>query len=195
MRISNNCNTTFTGYKNILSADNMNSGCRLTVLAGELDNKGTQDLAEYHKLGRLAARFDIEPKDKNFVLMHLSAPSGASMSLNNTVLYTGRHLKELRTIVPDDIFKPQEAAALKAYTLFASITRRLGENNKAIVRDNGMAEVAGHVYSVLTKYTNSPEKALLIIRTLFSDINNIVPVSDVAKVFNKHIAESLKHYF
>ena len=142
MRILKNCNNTaFNGYKNIVAADFSVGESKNLILAGELTDEGCRDLTEYKKISEMSRHYKTDAGNK-FILMHYSSPEKSFMTLNKSVLYNGDVLNFMKGIAPAEIFKEQEAATLKAYTLFAKITKDLGVTNSSGIRkDFGIGKV------------------------------------------------------
>ena len=112
-------------------------------------------------------------------------------------MFNGRELKALYEQYADldgykDVYKNEEAAALKAYTLIASITRRMMENSLCLM-DGGITKVFQSALDILTPMLNNNKNQAF--KVLQKSLMDNTPLEHVAESFNNYVAKNMKQFF
>lgn len=112
-------------------------------------------------------------------------------------MFKGSELRKLYEQYADldgykDVYQKEESAALKAYTLIASITRRMMENSLCIM-DGGITKVFQSALDIFTPmFNNDKTKAFSVLQMSLMDN---IPLEHVAETFNKCVAKNMKQFF
>ena len=194
MKIMNN-NINFKGYKNVIF-NNMDSPMyNFRFISLELNDEGCKDLTEFKKLQSLCGNQDW---GDTFHLVNSQVyNSDEFLFLNGRSMFNGRELKALYEQYADldgykDVYKNEEAAALKAYTLIASITRRMMENSLCLM-DGGITKVFQSALDILTPMLNNNKNQAF--KVLQKSLMDKTPLEHVAESFNNYVAKNMKQFF
>lgn len=194
MKIINN-NINFKGYKNVIY-NNMDSPMyKFRFMSMELNDEGCKDLTEFKKLQSLCGKQDCG--DTLHLVNSKVYNSDEYLFLNGRSMFKGSELKALYEQYADldgykDVYKKEEAAALKAYTLIASITRRMMENSLCIM-DSGITKVFQSALNTLTPMLNNNKNHAF--NVLQISLMDNIPLEHVAETFNNYAAKHMKQFF
>ena len=161
----------------------------------ELNDEGCKDLTEFKKLQSLCGNQDC---GDTFHLVNSQVyNSDEFLFLNGRSMFNGRELKALYEQYADldgykDVYKNEEAAALKAYTLIASITRRMMENSLCLM-DGGITKVFQSALDILTPMLNNNKNQAF--KVLQKSLMDNTPLEHVAESFNNYVAKNMKQFF
>lgn len=193
MMITNN-NLNFKGYKNFLGCDiqlpAINSS--LTSINLQLDNNGTRDLDAYRELRRLMGYEGDTLNNDVIHCMYSEIPSGKFFFVNGKSLYDANELKNLSRYSERNDFIKEEKAHLKAYTLLASLTRRI-MNNELIPSDGEMYKVIENSFNMFKEmFGNDPKmgSGLVHICTLKQQKPDKIAIK-----INHVIDKAMRNYF
>lgn len=194
MNNNNNNNINFKGYKNAIYNKVDDDQYKLRFMSMELNNDGCKDLTEFKEMQKLCGR--SENGDILHCIYAKLPDSNGALFLDGYTLFNGIELKKLYEQYSDldgykDVYKQEEKAALKAYTLLASITRRMMENSLCTM-DGGMGKViqsAMEAYSPLFSDKNST------FDFLHTSLLKPSPLEHVAEFFNNYVAKNMKQFF
>lgn len=193
MKIINN-NINFKGYKNFLGCDiplpEKNSS--FTSINLQLNNEGARDLDAYRELRRLMGYKGEELNNDVIHCVYSELPAGKFFFVNGKSLYNDEGLKELSRQCEAKDFIKEEKAHIKAYTLLASLTRRI-INNGLVHRDSGMYKVIENSFNVFKEmFGNDPK--------IGSDFVQVCALTEqkpdkIAIKINRVIDKAMRNYF
>lgn len=173
---------TFAGYKNIISNTITEDFCQISYMSMELNNDNYNDLDKWVEIQKKLLKID-EPSKHLILLTSLRAPNGHSFET-----------RSFQTIGPKEFLlnlniEKQLPLTLKAYTLLASITKRImGENE--YLEDCGLQSSLDELKNVFTKnYDANFAKELTL------GLLNKKDHKSTARRINKQIDKNLKTYF
>ena len=161
----------FTGYKNLIHTDISSKDGRFVMLAMQLDDTGGyEDLAELKKLHRF---FDLPETD---VLTYMQVQRDnvkPCMIIDNMKLLDGFELKLLNSPkmaakLSEENIKKTERFNFKAYTLLASLTKRL-MNISMSSNDEGFKHTVQEVSSTLKEIFPSVSYVISILNSAFEE--------------------------
>ena len=177
-----NTNTSFKGYENLISysgSDELRTGFNFSYMGMLLNNEnGSNDLKTWHEIQ--TKLFKNEPKTDYLVLTCANIDDKSLFVLNNQPL----SLEDIEN-------KDEEDAILKAYTLLASLTRRIiytdhhPENNKVYLT---LVKIMENLSKVFNDKTHA-----MYLSTLGA--NEVVKHYKTAELINKSIAKKMATYF
>jgi hypothetical protein len=177
-----NTNLSFKGYENLISysgSDDYGYGFNFAYMGMLLNNKnGHNDLDTWHEIQ--SELFKNEPKTDYLVLTNSSIGDKDLFILNN------QHLS-LKNIKNDD----KEKAILKAYTLLASLTRRINytdhhpENGKIYLT---LVEIMNNLIEIFKDKSHASFLSTL-------GANKVVKHYETAEMINNNIARKMNAYF
>ncbi len=185
----------FTGYKNIITSNLHGSNGDLSFITAQLDNVGSPDLDEYKKIKKLIGH--SSSADKDVITMIKSQVYGAKPILYFDVLplMNGNDLERLGACATDkqsmSEYKSLEKLSMKIYTLMASLTKRM-MNENFHHRDEGFKEVIKQFMSVMTVFTRNNDAAYDV---LDFSLRKNETCKKAAEIINNTIVKSLKSYF
>ena len=188
MKINNINNTNFNGYKNVIHNDVSQDNIRFTFLSMQLNDNGVKDLAELRKIQQLQ---NLDTNNDVLSLFY-SKKSGSKefFYFNGNPLFLGGELRNLWELCSDrDAYKLEEKAALKAYTLIASLTKRM-MNSGLPGTDNSFPHVVKSTMESFMKiFTSSPAGVFNLIQ---GSILENKQLEKTAAVLNSIVDKNMK---
>ncbi len=164
MNVSDSRNIRFGGYKNIISNNISSENRQLMFMAMQLNDSDKKDLLELTKLSRMSDEFSNSFNTGVFDCFYLNkANEGDMFFINGRPIATGEVLKELVNLMPYEDYKKEENISMKAFTLLASITKRIMYNN-LYTTDSGIKSVFKGAHEDLTNIISNSKVALDIIQ-------------------------------
>lgn len=217
MRINNNIyKPSFKGYSNLVTNCHKNEdGGIFTYLSMQLNDNGKSDLSEFKKLKEFNNNSDVVmfsfTRYKNgymgdFIINDIPLPNSdhleyvkdiANQSNRNSNYFIDIDtLDEYRNIFKDsnlttDEFKKNEKTIMKAYTLFASLTKRISNDN-SLVKNENFKKVFLKTLDYLTNIVQSESDAMI---SLSDATLNKTPIQKVAGFLNSQISKNMMKYF
>lgn len=197
-------NVSFKGYTNVISARNVQLGDKLiNYIAMKLDDNGEKDLTKLREIRKLQGCPDNLPNNDILTFIHVDDTYAESIYFSDKGMCWGEHLKVVEEeFVPKFLskatYKRIETAHLKAYTLLASLTRRMA-NDKFENEDTDIKRV---IQTTFTNLKNIKKRASY---RVFSDQEAFELTSvgclkqtkfqPLAEIFNNKIARTMKAFF
>ena len=183
---------TFKGYKNIITNDiQFSRDSRMAFISMQLNDEGTPDLTEFKKVKEMSF---IQDDSDVFTMMYGKFKHmPEKLFFNSKSLYLGEELSSLREECGDTYnYKREENASMNAYTLMASLTKRMRANSQYIVDGN-----LGMVFqSLLMFFSDSLRRNP---REMYEFLHNCVrngePLNKTASFFNDFIDINMKKFF
>ncbi len=192
MKIENIKNTNFNGYKNIISYQTDSIGNKFIHLSGQLDNVGHPDLNIYKELMK---KLGCSISDNTFSLTIMNGTHGDFCFINDKYIFPGDILKGLSNSCINDYdkisYKKIECIALKFYTLFGSITKRMANDNSEI-QDKEMYKVGINAIKALDRITKDAKFANDFVLHMMR-FNK--PYQETAKSINNFITKTMEGFF
>lgn len=188
-KINNNIN--FNGYKNIISDDLQASAGRLIYFSAQLNNEGEKDLDNYRRLIDSNPIFYRSSDNDIINCIYISRGGHDRISLNLRPLAWGEELKNISREVAPGVYKKEEPAFLKAYTLLASLTRRM-MNNNLCMKDNKIVDVFKQTIETFTKIECNNKAAFELVE---SSLLQNKPFDKLAFFINRRIQQSMNVLF
>ncbi len=187
-----NSNINFNGYKNVISNPLKFDDGVAEILSLQLDNQGEKDLDAYKSLLDSCPKYRPHSNlDDVVTFVYINKQGEERFGINSRGLLTGPELRLLSLTLPHDEYLKQETPALKAYTLFASITRRL-KADLSIVKDSDLKRVFQHAFELFTEIGLSQERAR---ETVSTALLKNKPYGKVAGVINEKIQHTMTILF
>ena len=127
-------NISFKGYSNIVSAQKVNIGpLETSYIAFKLDDNGEKDLSKLREIRKLQKYPANYKNDDILTLIHVTDKKYEDLYFSENLMCWGEQLKVVKdAYVPHPVkkeeFKIIEQAHLKAYTLLASLTKRMAQD-------------------------------------------------------------------
>lgn len=192
MNIINN-SSSFRGYTNVISNQISDDKFRFGFFAAELnDADGFQDLTEYKRLQRLAPQLKTHSSNDNVLFsLYTEIPQGQKLFLNTKSMYFGDELNAIKSELPKEYFAGEECATLKAYTLLASLSRRMMQNSLC-VRDAGIGQVFQSAMVTLSVLIDNQQKAFKLLEEAVFRNQKLDILGDF---FNTVVQKSMRNYF
>ena len=188
-KINNNIN--FNGYKNIISDDLQASAGRLIYFSAQLNNEGEKDLDNYRRLIDSNTIFYRSSDNDVINCLYISSGDKDRISMNMRPLAWGEELQALSKELVPDVYKKEESAFLKAYTLIASLTRRM-MNNNLCMKDRQIVDVFKQTVDTFVKIGSEN-------KTAFDFVENSMlenkPFDKLAFFINRRIQQSMNVLF
>ena len=185
----------FYGYKNVISDDINRRNASLTFISAQLDNEGQNDLAEFKKLKNMMEM----PADKidsdviNIIYTHIDG-NKPNLFLDNKVLFWGDELRWLKDnhpkVMPIEEYTRIKDIHLKAYTIMASLTKRIKDRNIQF-SDEGIKNVISGFMKTMTEFTKNDNASFDILQHAFS---SKVPTPRIAENLNTIISKTMEHF-
>lgn len=202
--INNNVN--FKGYRNTLCSYNILTGNKLTTfIATQLDdNDGFKDLSNFKQLQAIQNPYADETASdvlSYYLIKDLKTGLGYSY-LNNKSLYNGDELLDFENnynsgLITESKFNQEKKFHMKAYTLLASLTKRM-KNADFDISDNGILHTAEGLYRTLSSLKlnnrliyNSQQAFDIVSIGCFKTIKLKV----LAEAINIGISGTMEHFF
>lgn len=189
MKIYGNDRLNFFGYKNILSGGIQGPRNETFYLSGELNNLASNHLEQYETLCNMAPEYKAE-HNNIFTLLYTKNSEREFLILNREKLDDCEDLLFKQKHFSSQFYKYRERAILKAYTLFADITKHImsGEYN---TKDKG---VVSAVQSIRFSLNANMDKEVADYFFLKSNLCGIPPAKWASKI-NAYISRNMLKYF
>lgn len=191
----NNCTTpNFTGYRNVISDDIRGTNFRIAHLSMQLNDEGEKDLSKWKTIQKHFNKID-RPEFKDIIsLLYVEDSTETDyLFLSDKQLVFGQELakkclKSLGTSKEKDYLE-EEKVTLKAYTLLASLTRRLMQQSIPSEDFYNKGRVFERIYFSLSELMNQDAAASYLDRSLSKTHEK------VAEFFNTGIQKTMKQFF
>ncbi len=192
MRINNINKTNFNGYKNVIHNDFSFPEGRFMFMSVQLNNEdGIEDLKALNTIQRIQGM--EQPSDVMNIFYSKKPAQKNFFFFNGKPLFLGYELRSLwehRDQIEN--YKTEENAALKAYTLIASLTRRMMYNGLS-QKDRSYPKVVQSAMETYMKiFTTNPASIFNLIQ--HSIIEN-KSVERTAEAFNRLVDRNMKIFF
>ena len=179
---SNKANPSFSGYKNIVSNTVTEDFCQISYMAMELDNDKTNDLDKWIEIQKKLLKIE-NPSKHLIITTSLRPPNGRSFET-----------RAFQAIGPDEFvlnlnIEKQLPLTLKAYTLLASITKRISEEGGFFDKEGLQSS-----FNVL-KQAFTKNYGIDFANELTQGLLNKKEHTTTARLINKQIDKNLKIYF
>ncbi|MBQ4077744.1 hypothetical protein IJD15_00990 [bacterium] len=179
---SNKANPSFSGYKNIVSNTVTEDFCRISYMAMELNNDKTNDLDKWIEIQKKLLKIE-NPSKHLIITTSLRPPNGRSFET-----------RACEAIGPNEFvlnlnIEKQLPLTLKAYTLLASITRRIAEEGGHFDKEGLQSS-----FSVL-KQAFTKNYGIDFANELTQGLLNKKEHTTTARLINKQIDKNLRTYF
>ena len=187
---------TFKGYSNIISDDIKADGMRLAYITMKLDDKGQSDLTELRKVREIMGITGKELEDDTLMFSYTRSPKNSTLYFDGIPILYGEELKMAQQMRDRGIklnfnYDRQEKMHLKLYTLLASLTKRM-MNDNLITNDGGMVDVFKKMNKIIMSTTGSQQYTYeLINHGIFTKI----PFQQTAAWFHKGIVKTMGNFF
>ena len=192
MKIINN-NINFRGYKNFIGCDYsvQNDSVHFISMNLQLDNKGTPDLDNFKQIQELMGHGEKSLEKDVVQCVYTKIGNDECLFFNDEPLYEGDELKKLSKKLPKQDFAKIEKAHLKAYSLFASITRRIMQND-LINRDKYISSTISQCLDSFKKFLKEPKEAFELLNSCM-----LKPPKPglVARKINYGVDKAMRNYF
>jgi hypothetical protein len=196
-------NINFKGYSNIVSADGIPTGnFRISYLAMKLDDEGEKDLTKLKQIRKLQG-YPAGIKNEDIITFtHFTNGKIEDIYFNEKPMCWGEQLKIVQEeyipkFISQDKYKELESAHLKAYTLLASLTKRLSFDKF----ENEDSDI-GRVIQTLHKNLISMKKGNIPLFDYKSAFNitgigclKQYKYQPLAEKFNKMIMSTMSNFF
>lgn len=185
----------FYGCRNIISDDIRTHDRMVTFISAQLNDEEKADLAEYKKL-KTMLELPTERVNNDSISMIYTHIEGQNPNLfiDNQVLFWGGELRWLKENRPKAMslqeYQNIEATHMKAYTLLASITKRIMYGNLP-PSDSGINNVIKSFMSVMNRFANSKEASFEILQHSFM---SKMPPEYIAENFNNLIVKTMNKF-
>lgn len=186
----------FKGYKNIISNDICGTNARLLFISAQLNDENEADLLNYKniKKGMLLPKKDIDNDVINIIYAHKYG-GRPQMFLDDKILYWGKELKQLQNMVPkimpESEYKNIETAHMRAYTLMASLSKRMMNDNFSH-QDREFKKSINQFMKIFTLFTRDNDAAFQL---LDLSLRKQEPFQKVARLINETIVKTMSHFF
>lgn len=195
MKITTN-STNFYGYKNVLSTEIVGRNSELSFITAQLNDEGSPDLTEFKKAKKLLEQ-PIEEinSDVITILYTRSNNEKPNLFINNRVLFWGDELRWLKDNQPkamsDKEYKSIEDAHMKIYTLFASLTKRM-MNNDLCNSDSEIDKVVRGFMRNMTSFVKDDDASFELLQHAYS---SKIPLKQTAARFNQIFMNTMMKFF
>jgi len=183
---------TFKGYKNIITNDIIfNDKSRMAFIATQLNDIGSPDLAELKKINEMS--FLDTNNDVLIMLYSKYRTMPQRLFFGDKSLYLGDELLSLQEECGDTYnYKREEKASMKAYTLMASLTKRMMQN-PLYTKDADFSKV---FHGLFTYFSDALSKnSMHIFETIQDAVMNGKPLDMTASFFNDFVNINMKKFF
>lgn len=205
-------NINFKGYENVLAAIYTHpNGDKFAHISMQLnDSNGYNDATKYKELLKLQG-YDSTLRNSDIITLsyYMSAKNKQHcIFLGDRQLFTGEELKRVSKTSNISTFEYQqeEKLHLKAYTILASITKRLGqeplkatpklnmvmENTESLKETPKLNMVRENMFRILCKITGNQFFANDMLMSACKDKNQY---GIAAKMFNRAIVQTMAAFF
>ena len=193
-------NVSFKGYKNVYCAFDVpiKDSKNVTYISMQLNDEGVSDLSEYRKLKKMQGDILNQKYGDVLTLTYIvdNKEKKDHLYFDNKEMYWGDELKLLQDkyvpkLMTNEKYKQEEALHMKAYTLLATLTKRLSKeafNNE----DGERVKVFEKMYNTLYGIIKNQQDAYNL-----TEIGCLkkVKFQDVALGFNNGITKTMAHFF
>ena len=216
MKVNNDLHKpNFKGYSNLITnCHKNNDGGIFTYLSMQLNDIGQPDLSEFKKLKEFNNNSDVimlsfsrynKEYPGDFLVNDIPIPNSESLRNLRAIVEAGEKsnhfidldgLEQFKNIfkfskLTTEEFKNNEKSVLKLYTLIASLTKRISNENAPITNKN-LKNVLAQTLSYLSTIVQSKADAYA---SLSDAMLNIIPVQKVAKLMNTEVSKTMMKYF
>lgn len=194
----------FKGYTNIVSAQNIPWGnTNISYIAAKLDDNNEKDLLTFREIRKLQGYPEGLANDDIITIVHVSEPKTDTFYYSGKAMCWGEQLKIVEEeyipqLLSRNQFKLLEKAHLKAYTLLASLTKRMSYDKF----ENENSDIKRVVQTLYNDFRAIKERATY---RLFSDADAFELTSagclkktkfqPLAAKFNEIIMQTMTAYF
>ncbi len=187
MKITNQNNIQFQGYKNLIHNNLRSDYMHMMFMSMQLDNKEHNDLDEFNQVRKLMGK-ESDSDVLNVVFSKFADREGF-LFFDNRSMYSGEELIELSKNV---LYKQEEKATLKAYTLLASITRRMMQNGLCQT-DSGFKNVVQSSIESFVKLLGADSSKIFTL--IQSSVIENKQIERTAEEFNNIIVRRMSKFF
>lgn len=184
---------TFKGYNNIITNNIKfdNQGSRLAFISMQLNDEGAKDLTEFRAINEMS--FTDTKNDVLTMMYSKLGPMPDRLFFNEKSLYLGDELSKLQEECGDTYnYKREENASMKAYTLMASLTKRM-MNDATFKVDEGFSKV---YRELLMFFSESLSKNPMQVNDMLQQCVYFgEPLKNTASFFNDFININMKKFF
>ena len=183
---------TFKGYKNIITNDmQFNRDSRIAFISMQLNDEGTPDLTEFNKVKEMSF---IQDDSDVFTMMYAKFKHmPEKLFFNGKSLYLGEELSSLREECGDTYnYKREENVSMKAFTLMASLTKRMKANSQYIVDGDFGKVFKPLLMFFLNALHRNPTETYEFLQIC---VRNGEPLNKTASFFNDFIDINMKKFF
>lgn len=195
MNIRNNIiNPAFSGYKNVI-ANNIESsdGSRMAFITMQLNDEGSKDLTQLREIRKYVPEKRANDNDILTLMYSKFRHQPEGLFFDGRSMYLGDELLMLREECGDTYnYKREETAAMKAYTLMASLTKRM-KNDKILIRDSGMGNVIQNMAINLSNGDVSKLKSVMDFLSLSIQQGNLL--KSTASFFEDVVLQNMSKFF
>ena len=191
MRINNFNNKSFYGYKNVIHNDIETDSFKFMFLSMQLDDNGAKDLTEFRKIRTLEKK--SADTDVLNVIYSKIKYKPAFFFFDGRAMYSGEELKQLSEQYSySNVYKQEERATLKAYTLIANITKRMMHNALTEMNGNIGKVMQSAMESFMNIVSSNPAS---IFNMLHGSILENKQLDKTAAQINKLIVQNMDVFF
>ena len=198
MKINNISKLNLYGYKNIIVATNIRYDDKdIIYLSAQLNDEGKKDLSKLLEIRKLQGLPENSPDKDIFTLFYYSLPKTNKRFFGAKELYWGEELRDISDkyipkVMSAEEYKKQEAIHLKIYTLLASLTKRMKNNNSIVYVDSDITKVyntlKNNIFSIIKNKKSADTLAS-------SGCLYKFPLQEIAGNFNKGIRITMERFF
>lgn len=189
MRIENNVNKiNFLGYKNAVHNNIKANGLHLMFLSVQLNDDGVKDLSEFRKFQQQEGLSG----DNDILNVLYSKINGRQEYLffDNKAMYFGPELRDLwEKNRNSEAYKKEEKAILKAYTLLASLTKRMMQNGLCTKDASFTSVLKSAMNSYMQIFSQNPSSVFTLIQESVLENKSL---EKTAEAFNKLVDRNMK---
>lgn len=189
MKIKNEVNRmNFAGYKNAVHNNIKADGMQLMFLSVQLNDDGVNDLTEFRKIQQLEG--DCVNADVLNVFYSKIKGRPEYLFFNNKSMFWGHELRALWEVKRNsEAYKKEEKATLKAYTLLASLTRRMMQNGLCTKDASFTSVIKSAMNSYVQIFSTNPSSVFTLIQESVLENKSL---EKTAEAFNKLIDRNMK---
>lgn len=194
-------NVSFKGYKNVFCAFDvpLSNSKYVTFISMQLnDDKTGNDLSQYHEIRELQGDVFQSESDDILTLTYINDKNlkREHLYFNSRNMYWGDELRQLEEkfvpkLMSHEKYKQEENLHMKAYTLLASLTKRMSYV-PFCSEDHGKIDVFKSVYNnMYALFKNQNEAFKLLEESAYKRVK----FQHLAFAFNKCISITMQHFF
>lgn len=195
MDIRNNiANPAFRGYKNVITNDiESPDGSRMAFITMQLNDEGAKDLAQLREIRKYIPEEQANDSDILTLMYSKLRHNPEYLFFDGRSMYLGDELLRLQKEVGDTYnYKREETAAMKAYTLMASLTKRMKKDER-LIRDSGMGKVIQKMAMQLTQGEVTKLSHVMDFLSFSLQQTNILKAT--ASFFNDFVIQNMSKFF